>query len=324
MDLRPIAVAAAFVATWAAPRLVAQSDAEYLQLVDRYIRGESGEAAAALASWPESAVRSAARSLESQLSPTRLRTAVMLHTESAFNEVNDGPESYHLDLARSSLRRLLDSARSNPAAKDFAARWHALTAMLYCTRQDARRARIEVNRGLSLDADHKYVNLVANAVLEYEANFYKALHVAAQGYRVIVANHPDFFEARLRLGSVLIRNDSLQNAREQLEIVATRATSTDVLYLAHMFLASLHERAHRADDAEREYEAARAVAPYPSSLIALIRIATMRGQVEPVRSLAAEIPMMAAAGQEDPWSYYRLCVTGGDLYEGLKADAQRP
>jgi hypothetical protein len=31
-------------------------------------------------------------------------------------------------------------------------------------------------------------------------------------------NHPDFFEARLRLGRILALNNALQNAREQLEI----------------------------------------------------------------------------------------------------------
>ena len=91
-----------------------------------------------------------------------------------------------------------------------------------------------------------------------------------------------------------------------------------------MFLTSIHERAKRDADAEREYEAARAVAPYPTALIALIRIAAMRGQSAYVHSLAAEIPAMEAKGQEDPWSHYNLCVTGGDLFEGLRADARRP
>jgi hypothetical protein len=239
-----------------------------------------------------------------------------------------------LDVARSFLPALLDSRVSvDLAARDFAARWHALTAMLYCTRYDERRARNEINRGLSLDPDHKYVSLVANALVESQiTSAYRllggrtteALYQAAQGFRIIIAKHPDFVEARLRLGWVLTRNNSPQNAREQLEIVAARATRADVLYLAHMFLASLHERANRAADAEREYEPARAVAPYQSSLVALIRIAAMRGQDEQVQSLAAEIPTMAATGQEDPWSYYNLCVTGGDLFEGLRADARRP
>ena len=184
----------------------------------------------------------------------------MLHTESAF-EMNYGLESSHLDAARSSLRRLLDSSGRDPAARDFAARWHALTAMLYCTRNDARQARLEINRGLRFDADHKYGNLVAGALDEYEmsvsaprkardANL-ATVKRPSLSYRMIVSKYPDFFEARLRFSREL--ND--QKAREQLDIVVARATSPDVLYLAHMFLARLHERANRAGDAEREYEA---------------------------------------------------------------------
>jgi tetratricopeptide (TPR) repeat protein len=251
----------------------------------------------------------------------------MLHTESAFGVIHDEPQFYQLDLARSLLQRSLGSlGRSEPGAKDFAARWHALTAMLHCVRNDEPRARFAIERGRALDVNHKYVNLVDNALFEYRiVRSYKGnLQLVAQRYRLIVSDYPDFFEARLRLGRILTLNAALQSAREQLEIVAARATSTDVVYLAHMFLASVHERARRDADAEREYEAARAVAPYPSALIALIRIAAMRGQTEHVRMLAEEIPAMEAAGEEDPWSHYNLCVTAGDLFEGLRADARRP
>ena len=327
MNLRPLVVAAALVATSGVSPIAAQGDAAYLALLDRYASGAQADAAKELASWPPARVRNTARALESRLSPPRLRTAVMLHTESAFSDINNEPQFFQLDLARSFLQRFLGSlGRSEPGAKDFAARWYALTATLHCVRNDEPRARIEIARGRALDVNHKYVNLVDTALFEYRFfTFYKGtLQQAAQRYRLIVSNYPDFFEARLRLGRTLALNHALQNAREQLEIVAARATSTDVLYLAHMFLASVHERADRDAEAEREYEAARAVAPYPSALIALIRIAAMRGQTESVRSRAAEIPVMESAGQEDPWTHYNLCVTGGDLFEGLRADAGRP
>jgi hypothetical protein len=92
----------------------------------------------------------------------------MLHTESAFDDANDEPQFYQLDLARSLLQRLLGSVgRSDPGAKDFAARWHALTAMLHCVRNDELQARIEINRGRALDANHRYVSLVDTALFEY-------------------------------------------------------------------------------------------------------------------------------------------------------------
>jgi hypothetical protein len=106
MPLRSVAVVAALVWGLAAPRLVAQGDAAYLALLDAYVRGESREAATALASWPEARARTAVRSLDSQLSPARLRTVIMLHTESAF-QMDDG--EFHPDVARSYLRRLLEA-----------------------------------------------------------------------------------------------------------------------------------------------------------------------------------------------------------------------
>lgn len=82
MNLRSLVVAAALVATSGVSRPAAQGDAEYLALLDRYVTGEPTDAATALASWPASRVRTAVRAVESRLSPAKLRTAVMLHTES--------------------------------------------------------------------------------------------------------------------------------------------------------------------------------------------------------------------------------------------------
>jgi hypothetical protein len=149
------------------------------------------------------------------------------------------------------------------------------------------------------------------------------LQQAALIYRGIITTHPEFYEARLRLGWVLALNDSADNAREQLEVVAARAERTDLAYLAHMFLGSLHERTRRPVDAAREYEAARAVVPFRSSLIALIRIAALRGEGERVRALAAEVADRADH-DDDPWSFYPLCgIPGRSLLDGLRAEALR-
>ena len=321
---------------------LAQGRGEYFALLDRYASGETTAAPETLAAWPEGRVRAAVRSLDAETPPTLLRRAAMLHTEAAFEEVDDGRESFHLEVARSFVEGLLRSPYAELTARDFAGRWHALAAILYCARNQEGRARSEVNRGLAFDGNHRYVNLVAGALLEfplgqlesnprgtwdsYQTTAYKLrkqLHQAAQTYRGIIAKNPEFSEARLRLGWVLALNDSVDSAREQLEIVASRAAHYDVSYLAHMFLGSLHERAHRPGEAEREYEAARAVKPFQSSLIALMRLTADRGERERVRSLAAEISENPT-GEDDPWSFYPLCMTGGDLLDGLRAEAQRP
>jgi len=218
-----------------------------------------------------------------------------------------------------------------------------LVAALYCVRHDAPRAQLEINQGLAVDAKHRYVNLMAGALIEYviaqeEPNLRgewnvskerddilrKQLLRAAQIYRVVLSDHPDFLEARLRLGWVLTLNDSPQPAREQLEIVAAQAARADLSYLAHMFLASLHERTDRPADAAREYEAARRAASYQSSLVALIRATAAAGDIERARALADDVPRIAAAGNDDPWNAYKACLTGDDLFAGLRADGRKP
>jgi hypothetical protein len=118
MNVRPLVVVAALLATSGVSPLAAQGDAEYLALLERYASGAQTDAATALAAWPPARVRNTARALEARLSPPRLRTAVMLHTESAFSDINNEPQFFQLDLARSFLQRVLGSlGRSEPAPK---------------------------------------------------------------------------------------------------------------------------------------------------------------------------------------------------------------
>jgi hypothetical protein len=343
VNVRLFAVAA-MACTLSQSSVVAQGDREYLALFERYANGETIDAVAALAAWPEARVRDAVKSLDEELplSAARLRTAVLLHTEAAFVDPDSQRESFHLDVARSFIGRLLALPRVPTAVRDFAARFQALWAVVYCTRGEPAIAQVFVNSGRGIDRNNRFVNLIAGALIEYrvgqaepnprgtwnvdpqhEYGLKKQLHQAAQIYRGIVANAPSFYEGRLRLGWVLALNDSLENAREQLEAVAAQATRPDLAYLAHMFLGSLNEREKRPADATREYAAARAVSPFQSSLMALMRMASARGENERVRSLFAEISAIPP-DQDDPWSFYSLCGTSGtSLLDGLRAEAMR-
>jgi hypothetical protein len=269
----------------------------------------------------------------------------MLHTDVAFEQSADGRESFHVDVARSFLRQLTVRPRAglrppDDGGRDFATRWHALIGILYCMRNDDKRARLEINRGLTLDSNHRDVNLVAGALLEHQASraepnlrgrrnaelgdlIARSLQQAANGYRGIVSKHPDFLEARLRLGWALTLNGAPEPAREQLEIVAARATNAELRYLAHLFLGSIHEGADHLGDAAREYEAAWAAAPGQSSVIALIRTHAALGNDDRVRSLVEGIPATAGTDAHDPWHFYNTCFTGGELLEGLRREARR-
>jgi hypothetical protein len=319
----------------AAAGVRSQEDTQYVRVLDAYATNDPVAAAATLATWPENRVKDAVRALDKQTARRRAHVAVMLHTEAAFAEGANGRESFQVEIARSFVSRL------DRADRDFIARWHALVAAVYCLRHDARRARVEINQGLSVDGKHRYVNLVAGALMEFEIAqeepnlrgewsvakerddiLRKQLHQAAQIYRVVLAGHPDFLEARLRLGWVLTLNDSLPAAREQLEMVAARTSNTDLSYLAHMFLAALHERADHPAEAAREYELARQVAPYQSSLVALIRATAAAGDVDRARALAEDIPRVVATGLDDPWNSYTSCFTGDELFAGLRAEGR--
>jgi len=325
------------VATLAAAPVPAQDDAEYLKLIDDYARNDPAAAVATLAKWPQSRVKEAVGALDGKAAHNRARAAIMLHTEAALGEPANQRDSFHVEVARSLLSRL------DRPDRDFVARWHALVAALYCVRHDGRRARQEINSGLAVDGKHRDLNLVAGALIEHEIAqeepnlrgqwsvskerddiLHKQLHQAAQIYRGVLSGHPDFLAARLRLGWVLTLDDSLNAAREQLEIVAARTTNTDLSYLAHMFLAALHERADHPAQAAREYESARQMAPYQSSLVALVRATAAAGDVERARALAEEIPRVVATGADDPWNSYTSCFTGNELFAGLRAASRVP
>ena len=328
MRHRRVAVAVALF--WALGKGgAAQSDRSYLALLDSYAAGQATEAVDALSAWPHAQVRAAVRSLDARAARERARTATILHTETAFQEPPDGREPFHVEIARSFLGRVLNETadvggkrvKPSPNARDFGARWHALLGILYCVRDDNRRSQLTINQGLTLDSKHRDLNLVDGAISERGGNFVRA----TLSYRGILSNHPDFLEARLRLGWALVRDHQPQErGRELLEDVVARTARPDLLYLGHLFLASVHERANRLSEAAREYEAARGVLPMQSAVIGLIRVETALGHDDRARALAGVIPAADIPGPFDLWHSYTRCFTSGALLEGLRAEAQRP
>ena len=330
MSLRPLTVAVALF--WALDKgVAAQGDRSYLALLDSYAGGQVIEAVDALSAWPQARVRAAVRSLDERAALARARTALILHTETAFREPADGREPFHVEVARSFLGRVLNETadvggkriKPSPQARDLAARWHALLGILYCVRDDDRRTLLAISQGLALDSKHKDVHLVEGARSER----IRDLSRATMSYRGILSDHPDFLEARLRLGWVLhaaSSRDSQERSRELLEDVAARTERPDLLYLGHLFLGSVHERANRPSEAAREYEAALAAMPMQSAVIGLIRVETALGHDDRARALTADIPAADSPGTFDLWHSYNRCFTGGALVEGLRAEAQRP
>src|SRR5262245_60505228 len=195
MRRRRLAVAAAMFCALSDAG-AAQSDPSYLALLDGYAAGQATEAVDALSAWPQAQVRAAVRSLDAGAARERARTALILHTETAFLEPADGREPFHVEIARSFLGRVLDETadvggkriKPSPNARDFGARWHALVGILYCVRDDNRRSQLTINQGLALDSKHRDLHLVDGALFERGGNFVRA----TLSYRGILSDHPDF------------------------------------------------------------------------------------------------------------------------------------
>jgi tetratricopeptide (TPR) repeat protein len=94
-----------------------------------------------------------------------------------------------------------------------------------------------------------------------EAGFREKLDQAGDALLQALAAQPEMHEARLRLGRTLSRRDRLADARTALERVIGSAREPEILYLAQLFLARVHDDAGRPLDAERAYRAALTVDP---------------------------------------------------------------
>lgn len=321
----------------------AQSESAWAALVADYRAGNFDRTAAELAGWPDERVRSLA-SAERSDEAVDLRAAAMLHTEAAFERT--GPRAVlHIDAAERFVRRL-----KGPAARDFSARWYALAATYHVTQGDGRRAQLAIARGLTIDSHNPHVRLLVGVIDETALGQQmpnvrgpwqpdagggpfardmrgiaeRVLNRAAQNYRAILSDSPDFLEARLRLGYVSLLNHSTGRARDMLEEVALRSKRADLQYLAHLFLSGLAQQANHPDDAVHHAEVAHAVSPGQASFAALVRLESARGNNERVALLMEDFADAGDDLQPDPWAFYRAGVTSGTLVESLRVDVTAP
>jgi len=346
-----------FTLCWlaAGARAWAQSDADYLRLVDAYAHGAIQESVAALAEWPESDIRAGVRAVIDRPG-LNLKAAAMLQTEVAFATGGDRRSVFHLDAARTFVNRI-----SGDGAPAFKARWHAWVVVLHVARADLASATREVQEGFSDDAKSGEVGLAAGVLSELAARNAESnlrgqwnmppdsrarggiatvwngspdgraragvatlLSDATLAYERSLTTDAGLLEARLRLGWVLLLNHGRPPARAQLQQVVDRATRPDLQYLAHLFMGALDEADKRMDDAVREYDAAYAIVPGQSAAVALMRLEGMLGQDERARQLAAELAARSDVARPDPWVLYNLGITSGALGEWLRSEGQQP
>jgi tetratricopeptide (TPR) repeat protein len=307
----------------------AQPASEYEQLVLGYAHGAVERAALTLAAWPAARV-TATEGI--RLAPAEIKAAAMLHTDTAF-ALSDPKLAYlHLDRARALLESASDADRAAFGLSQFADRWYALEAIAYTTFGDTYRADGAIRDAVFRNADNRDIRLVAESLreLNFRLGRFRPLTGDRQfmetettgTYGRIVAQHPDFLEARLRFARALFLNHSPSGpVREQLQVVVTRSQRRDLLYLAHLFLGRLEENDGHAEAAAHEYEAAQIALPRQTSFVALMQAYRALGREADAERLAAAFAEYVPSSP-DPMTTYNAGLTGNELVEWLHNEAR--
>jgi hypothetical protein len=327
-----------------------RSDQEYTALVRQYRRGDVQGAMASLVRWPPERVRTATRPpLPVQdLDVAEAEAAVMLHSDVSMlvAGIDRRLSRQHLDVARAWVRTL-----SNDTAARFKERWQAYAVGPFLVQHDLQAATLAVRQGIAAFPRSADLQLMQGTLMELtarsetsdfrgvwrtpstsDADFMdnrpirrieNGLTDAAAAYQRALDLDPFLLSARLRLGWVYDVNNSASHAREQLRMVADRATSRELRYLAHLILGGLAEQEGRSDAAYEEYDTAHSIQPDAQTAhLALMRAARMTGHVDRAERLFAEYAARAS-GSEDPWWYFSIGVDT-ELFAWLHAQATRP
>ncbi len=154
------------------------------------------------------------------------------------------------------------------------------------------------------------------------------LRRAEEHFRRALAARPDFGEARLRLGRVLLLRGQGPDASIELRRAiesADVAADGQLLYYAHLLAGAASEAIGPIDVARASYEKAAGLYPTAQSpLLALSQLATRRGErVTALRELQRVFALPSYAPERDDpwWEYFRSQARNADaLVEKLQAD----
>jgi tetratricopeptide (TPR) repeat protein len=301
--------------------------------------GDVVPAVSALALWPRREVARAAVSAQSTFAVSDLIAAAVLHTELANAVADRAPDDagFHIKTASD----LLMAARHQDAARaDIVGRqWYAFVAGLYEALQrvqDAARfvhdglqqlpraAELYVARATVIEANVRRVVPDLRRDVPLESRTRLRLEDA---FKAVVSNCQQALDrdhtlpaAYLHIGwARLMMHD--QRAAEALDRAVEYADGDELRYLAHLFLGSAHEQAHRLEDARQEYGRAVASGRYQSAYVALSRVEDALGHADRARELAMTAARAVALG-DDPWWDFRIGFDRAALHR-LRAEAQR-
>jgi tetratricopeptide (TPR) repeat protein len=317
---------------------------EYEGLMRQYARGDRAAAIEGLARMRASdldlqvhALQRQAKAAAAVLDALPLRAAVMLHVDRDRLEqpVAPGREQArpcpgdHARRAGQIAALLVHRDQTRDFARDFFLAMTQRCQWDYCLDPAERWGR----DGLERFPGDPSLLLAVGAVLEERAT---VGHAATASERVVrfreaarllseaIAADPVRLEARVRLGRVQWRLGEDESARATLEAALRQDGEAPWLYLAHLFLGQVHERAGRLDEAAREFVAAREIDPQSqAAAVALSHVRLLAGDTKEARELLTGT--LALAGRRDRRDLYWDYVASGSpeaLFDALRREAR--
>jgi predicted Zn-dependent protease len=130
---------------------------------------------------------------------------------------------------------------------------------------------------------------------------------AAGWLRSAITLQPDDSNLRLHLGRVLALTQEDAEALSILQQVAASPAPDDTACLALLFVAAIHERAGRLDEATTAYRGA--VTRYPrghAAYIGLSEVLQRTGHGVESREVLQRLVTESAGPTDDPWWWYRF------------------
>ena len=180
----------------------------------------------------------------------------------------------------------------------------------------ADQARLEapLNPVVQLVAGCVASGLAMEKALQHrDADASRARRAAEAAFREAVTHDAAAYEARLRLGKLLLDQNRAVEAEPLLAEVEAKATDERLRYLARLFLGRAAEQRGRSEDAIRSYRGA--LETWPSSQAARFGLAHALEKASgpgPARAIVGALldPSRRTDGPSDPWFLYPIGPPG--------------
>jgi tetratricopeptide (TPR) repeat protein len=265
----------------------------------------------------------------------RVRAALVAQTDRALEDrrrPRAGASRCGLTDEEEQARAIADVAAARTDSQAFARRWFAAMALRSQWMLCLADVRSWTQAGLRHHPKDPLLLLASGMAEETAAAFGRTANVAQlnemrsaavqsnridrdlgearRRYAEALAADPEQHEARLRLGWTLFQQGKRGEGRAELERVAGAARDPGLVYLAHLFLARIHDQEGRTPDAERAYRAA--LVADPAGQAAAFGLAQLLGRADGDAGRDLLLHALARAprtGRRDAYMSYHLGIT---------------